>query len=238
MWIKKAGWSQTQDFAKLLEEVHTRTHLPIALDGIYKWIVFLPSRQNTKVPVANRYFGVFQSGEIKMRGIETRRHDTPLFVSKAQMEMLAELAKDADWVRVLPGLRVLLREKICSIRDRAIHLHEFVIRQTLSRTSDQYRGSSSVAEALRQLEAAGKSLRPGQTVRFVYTRGRPRVRAWDLPSTPNPLSLDTRRYVDLLLRAAETVLTPLGMSGKELEEWLFENVRSVPLLLEGYSRST
>ena len=237
MWVKKAGCSKTQDLQPLLESIHQRTGLPIALDGIFKWIAFLPSRQNKKVPVANRYFGVFQSGEIKMRGIETRRHDTPRCISRAQADMLALLAKDSDWVRLLPDLRAFLLERMRSIRDGKIPLHEFVVRQTLSRTSNEYRGPSSVAEAVRQLEEAGKSLRPGQTVRFVYTRGRPRVRAWDLPSPPNPLSLDTPRYVDLLLRAAETVLTPLGMSRRELEEWLFENVRSVPLMLIPGSRS-
>jgi len=38
------------------------------MDGVYRWVVFLPSRVNERVPVANRYFGVFQSGEIKVRG--------------------------------------------------------------------------------------------------------------------------------------------------------------------------
>lgn len=230
MWVKKEGCSKAQDIQPILDSIHERTGLPIALDGIYKWIAFLPSRQNKKVPVANRYFGVFQSGEIKMRGIETRRHDTPLFISKAQMEMLACLAKDPDWTGLLPVLRKLLLEKIHAVRERRIPLHEFVIRQTLSRVSNEYRGSSSVAEAVRQLEGAGKSYRPGQTIRFVYTRGKPRVHAWDLPSPPNPLALDTSRYVDLLLRAMETVLTPLGMSRKELDEWVFDNARSVSLL--------
>jgi len=228
MWVKKDGCSQAKDIQTLLEAINQRTGLPIALDGIYKWIAFLPSRQNKKVPVANRYFGVFQSGEIKMRGIETRRHDTPLFISKAQVEMLAHLAKDSDWTGILPDLRAFLRERIRAIREHQIPLHEFVIRQTLSRVSNEYRGSSSVAEAVRQLEQAGKSFRPGQTIRFVYTRGKPRVHAWDLPSVPNALTLDTSRYVDLLLRATETVLTPLGMSRKELEEWVFDNARSIP----------
>jgi DNA polymerase-2 len=36
--------------------------------------------------VANRYFGVFQSGEIKVRGIELRRHDTPDFIKELQQQ--------------------------------------------------------------------------------------------------------------------------------------------------------
>ena len=167
-----------------------------------------------------------------MRGIETRRHDTPLFVSKTQLELLQLLATVPSAEKlpdILPKVRRLLWEKIQAVREHHIPLHELIVRQTLSRASDQYRGSSSVAEAIQQLEAAGKSLRPGQTVRFIYTLGRPRVHAWDLPSLLDTRSFDTHRYMELLLRAVETVLTPLGFSRKELDEWVFDNVRSVPL---------
>jgi len=232
MWVRKTDCSKVRDFEELLDDIVIRTGLPISLDGIYKWVAFLPSRMNRIVPVANRYFGVFQSGEIKMRGIETRRHDTPLHISKTQLEILQLLAatSSADKLpEVLPKVRNLLREQIDAIREYRIPLHEFVVRQTLSRTSNEYRGTSSVATAIRQLEAAGKSLRPGQTVRFVYTRGPNRVHAWDLPSLPDVRSLDSHRYIELLMRAVETVLTPFGFSRKELDEWAFDNVRSMPL---------
>lgn len=164
-----------------------------------------------------------------MRGIETRRHDTPAIVSSTQLEILQMLASvpGADSLSdVLPKIRRLLLQRIRAIREHRLPLHEFVIRQTLSRTSDEYRGSSSVATAVKQLEEAGKSFRPGQTIRFVYTLGNPRVRAWDLPSLPDVRSLDTHRYVKLLMRAAETALTPFGFSRKKLDEWVFDNVYS------------
>jgi DNA polymerase elongation subunit (family B) len=102
----------------------------------------------------------------------------------------------------------------------------------LSRNSNEYRGSSSVAEAARQLEQTGKSLRPGQTVRFVYTRGEPGVHAWDLPGPLDPRTLDTARYVELLLRAVHTVLTPFGFSRQASDEWLLDSARSVSFLEE------
>jgi DNA polymerase-2 len=100
LWVRKVGHSKVQDFDLLLDDIVSKTGLPISLDGIYKWVAFLPSRLNKKVPVANRYFGVFQSGEIKMRGIETRRHDTPLLVSKTQLEILQLLATVSSAKRV------------------------------------------------------------------------------------------------------------------------------------------
>jgi hypothetical protein len=92
-----------------------------------------------------------------------------------------------------------------------------------------------VAEAVRQLEETGKSLRPGQIVRFVYTLGHPMVYAWDLPSLPDPRSLDASRYIDLLLRSEETVLTPLEILRKQLNERVFDNVQSVPFQTKGLS---
>ena len=232
MWVRKKGYAKVKDFEELLDDILTRTGLPISLDGIYKWVVFLPSRMNRKVPVANRYFGIFQSGEIKMRGIETRRHDTPLFISKTQLDilqLLASVRSAGSPSDVFPNIRKLLLQRIRAVREHRLPLHDFVVRQTLSRTSGEYRGSSSVATVIRQLEAAGKFLRPGQTVRFVYTLGHPRVRAWDLPSLPDIRSLDIHRYIELLMRAAESVLAPFGFSRRKLDEWVFDNVRSLSL---------
>ena len=56
-------------------------------------MAFLPSRVDERMPVANRYFGVFQDGSLKVRGIEARRRDTPAFIAEAQMELLECLAQ-------------------------------------------------------------------------------------------------------------------------------------------------
>ena len=77
----------------LLDKIARRTGLPIALEGIYRWVAFLPSRSDERVPVANRYFGVFQDGSIKLRGLEARRGDTPPFIAAVQMGLLERLAR-------------------------------------------------------------------------------------------------------------------------------------------------
>lgn len=211
MWAKKPGWSTAADYQPLLDEILTRTGLPIALDGIFRWVAFLPSRLDARVPVPNRYFGVFQDGEIKVRGIELRRHDTPLFVSAVQQELLdllGEAASAADLVEILPLVRSHLEKRLTDLRLGRIPPEKLVVRQTLSRELDLYRTPSPAAVAARQLQAQGKSLRPGQAVRFVYTLGEPKLRAWDLPGKMDPRTVDTRTYRKLLLRAAESILTP------------------------------
>ena len=212
MWVKKAGFHTPADLQPLLHAILDRTGLPIALDGIYRWVAFLPSRMDPQVPVANRYFGVFQSGEIKARGIELRRHDTPAFIRQTQQEILeiAAKARDVEELQgLLPEVQTFLRRRLAELKSGGVPLDKLIVRQTLSRELDRYRSPSPAAIAARQLAEAGKSLRPGQSVRLVFTQGEPGVRAWDLPETPECRTPDFAQYEKLLLRAAQTILEPL-----------------------------
>jgi hypothetical protein len=58
------------------------------------------------------------------------------------------------------------------------------------------------------LKEAGKVIKPGQRVRFLFTLGEPGVYAWDLPARPVYKTIHVQRYRELLLRAAEEVLLP------------------------------
>jgi DNA polymerase II len=226
LWVKQPGAATVNDFQPLLDEISKRTGLPIALDGIYRWVAFLPSRVDVRVPVANRYFGVFQDGSLKMRGIEARRGDTPPFIIQVQLDMLelmAQVPSAGELPGCLPGLLALLRSRLASLRSGRLPPAELLVSQKLSRRLEEYRTPSPAARAAAQLESIGKSLRPGQRVRFVYTRGEPGVYAWDLPDPPDPATLDLARYSELLLRAGSTVLQPIGVSENTLRDWLFSN---------------
>jgi DNA polymerase-2 len=214
MWVHKEGLKKSSDFDSLVNEIHERTRLPLALDGIYRWICFLPSRQNKKVPVANRYFGIFQSGEIKCRGIELRRHDTPPFLIELQQEalnILAQCRDDEHLPEYLDRIQALAVRCMDDLRHGRIPPEKLVIRHTLSRALSEYKVPSPAAIAARQLEQAGKFLRPGQIVRFIYTRGEPGVRAWDLVGSLNPKTINVPVYKILLNRAMQTVLKLFGV---------------------------
>src|SRR5437667_4518762 len=86
-WLRKheATRSEYEDLCRIIRE---ELRLPISFEGIYKWIVFLSSKTDSKVGVLNRYYGIFEDGTLKVRGIDLRRHDTPDIVRQCQTEML------------------------------------------------------------------------------------------------------------------------------------------------------
>jgi len=233
LWAQISGKSDPQYFQPLLDEITLRTGLPIALDGIYRWVAFLPARTNGRRSVANRYFGVFQDGSLKIRGIEARRRDTPPFIARVQMELLEKLAQIETVEEIpgyLPSLIDHLRRQVRALRARQIPIADLFVRQSLSRDLSHYRSPSPAARAAAQLERIGKHLRPGQSVRFLYTRGEPGVWAWDRPEPFNPAMLDIRCYITLLLRAGETVLQPFGLAGHALRDQVEYEAASRPIL--------
>jgi DNA polymerase-2 len=219
LWVKQDGYTQPEDFQPLLEEVAARTSLPVALDGVYRWVAFLPSRLDARLPVPNRYFGVFQDGSVKARGIDLRRRDSAPFVADAQCEMLRCLAraKNPQELRGQVDEAVgMLRRHLNALREGRIALEDLIVGKKMSKELEGYRVPSPGARAAMQLLEAGKTVRPGQRVRLVFTRGEPGVHAWDLPELPDAAEINVEYYTDLMLRAAFSLLQPFGLSEEDL----------------------
>jgi DNA polymerase II len=207
LFVQRKNTREREDFAPLLKAIHAKTKIPIALDGVYRWVCFLSSKRDKRVPVPNRYFGVFQNGEVKYRGIAARRRDTPFWVRKIQLEILDCLsqAKSLEQVQgFLPEGQRIKEQAMRDLRVGRVPLEELIVTQTLSRELAQYRCPSPAARAGLQLQAAGRSVAAGQFMCFVYVLGNDRVRAGELGVDPR--TVDLERYGRLLDRAVEEVI--------------------------------
>ncbi|MBQ6342806.1 MAG: hypothetical protein IJI41_06765 [Anaerolineaceae bacterium] len=223
LWLRKKGCVSVADFQPVLDEISRRTKMMIALDGIYNWLAFLPSRSDEAVPVPNRYFGTFRSGELKMRGIEARRHDMPQWIIDTQRKALKclSLAGDArDLPEYLTRAFSILKQALDDLNAGRVPLKDLVLTMRISRELEAYKAPSpSVRAAQQLLEKTGKRLSPGQKVRFLYTVGKEGVLAWELPDPLSPEMIDKSKYRLLFGRAAGTILYPFGIDSKEVEDW-------------------
>jgi len=211
LWLQKKGVSQPEQFESVLEEISLQTGLPIALDGVYNWVAFLPSRMDSRVPVPNRYFGTFQDKSIKIRGIEARRRDSAPYVKETQIELLRILSQfeTPDQIsRALPIAIEYLEKRVKCLRRGQVPLEQLVIRQKISRELAGYRTPPPAARALQQLQAIGKDKRPGQSIQFLLIKSGDGVFAWDLPTKPPVYEIDVDRYEVLLRRSANSILSP------------------------------
>jgi len=210
LFVQQPGYRQAADFNPLLSAIAGKTGIHIALDGVYRWVVFLPSRRDARIPVPNRYFGVFQDGEIKYRGIEARRHDTPVWVVQTQLAVLEYLAQAATLEQAqayLPKAGGIVEQAKRNLKAGRVPVEDLLVTQRLSREVAGYKSPSPAARAAKQLQEAGKTVAPGQTMRFIYTRGVPGVWAYGCGALDLRV-VDAGMYIKLLDRAVQTVLEP------------------------------
>jgi DNA polymerase II len=224
LFICRPDAAKEEDFQSVLDEIEQETKLPIELEEVYSWMAFVSSRQNPNISVANRFFGLQSDGEYKLRGLASRREDTPLFVAMAQLQVLQILSKEKDpsqLGKLFPEVLNILREKISALSNIKVLIEELLVTQTLSRELVEYRAPSPGARAAGQLQAIGKNIQMGQKIQFLYVKTKPGVHAWDLPEPFNPTWIDTARYKELLFRAVHEVLQSLGVTESVLRNWMF-----------------
>jgi len=206
---------------KVREHIAGSIGLPIELEGRYKWIVFLPCK-TTGVGALNRYYGLFQDDEFKLRGIELRKHDTPEFINICQEAMLGELSlasTAAEFLERIPKAVDILRWTAKCVLDRAIPVHQFILTKSVSRTLTEYVVLTATAAALKQLEKRGFPVEPGESVRYVLMDARARdserkVRVAEfLQGDEAP---DAWEYIKLLARSCQTLLAPFGYTEDKL----------------------
>ncbi len=207
------------DYARLAQEIEQRTELPLALEALYRYVVFLPSKQDPEVPVPNRFFCVTEEGELKVRGLECRKHDTPPLVAQMQQEALTILTEAYDfqtYCQKLEEARQVLARYLARLegelstradfQPRGLSLEELVISKRLTRPPGEYQKSSATAIAARQLERAGVRLRPGEMIEYIITDADAslpddRVRAWTL--WEGWRGYDAEKYQEMLREAFE-----------------------------------
>ena len=212
LWVQKAGTDRS-DYLELKAEIESETGFALSFEGIYKWVAFLPSKVDAAIPVLNRYFGVYQNGELKVRGIEARRHDTPLAFARCQMEILRVLA-GADTVAEAKGkvqecVQVFLKHAD-SLARHDIPASELAFTTNLSKAPDEYTTMTVQHSAVKQLVGEGASLHAGEGIRYVITdyKGKDSKRATPLDMVRDQAKYDAERYVGLLAEACSSVLEP------------------------------
>ena len=210
MYVQKPQAAR-EDYLALAEDIRERTGLPIALEAQYRYIVFLPSKQFANVPVPNRFFAVSEEAELKVRGLECRRHDTPPLVARMQKQALAILAEAHDgqsYCQKLEEARGVLERYLERLESGMVAVEDLVISKRLTRPPRDYQKASLTAIAAQQLFGRGVQLRPGQTVEYVITDAtsalpNDRVRAYALWEGWH--GYDRQKYRNLLLDAFRTL---------------------------------
>jgi len=223
LWLKKKG-ATAEEYTKLCDEISGKVGVPISLEGIYNWILFPASRMDPEIPTANRYVGTYTNGEIKVRGLEVRRGDAPLFVKNVQgdaLRILAGASGIAELQAKIPTLLQSVEPHLERLRNGRVPALELVVRRTISKEAEEYENNSMQATVARAMAEAGVALKPGESAEYIIIDHTGRK----FPEKATPLALyhvadgyDVEKYTELALEAIAVLTEDLGWPLEQLLE--------------------
>jgi DNA polymerase I len=205
----------------LKEDIEKQTGFKVSFEGIYKWIAFVPSKINTALPVPNRYFGAFEGDSLKIRGLESRRHDTPIFFEKCQNHILQIMASGNTIKGVkslIPEVSNVIKNYIHQLKAGKVPLQHLIITKIISMSVDEYQNRDTVEKNSLDLlrSECGKHLRAGEILQYIitdYYQKHSKIRSIPVQLINEEATIyDARRYVELLIEVCNSVTKPFGYS--------------------------
>ena len=171
LWLKKED-ANIEEYSNLCKQVSDDIGVPLNFEGRYKWIVFLPSKIHPNIGVLNRYYGIMESGKLKVRGLEVRRRDTPRFIYNSQMEMInvfSSADNSKEFMQKIPQALDVVKAYRQKLIDGEVPICDLIVTKHLSKNPKHYKQHVSQVIAAEQLMKEGAEVHAGKNVKFLFT---------------------------------------------------------------------
>ena len=211
MWIQKDNATH-DDYEILRKKIQNYTGFDLSLE-MYNWIAFLPSKQDKIVSVPNRYFGAKQNGSLKIRGIETRRHDTPAFFKNCQLDILnvfTSCKTISDVKKAISEARTIQKKYDKLLLQQKVPLEDLVFTNKVTRGTNHTTSKTIQTDAVNQLKWEGKIIEPGQKIRYIISDYSKKIskRVTPIEFVNSHDKYDAKRYSKLLDGCCKSVIEP------------------------------
>ncbi len=224
LWVKPKK-NVSANPIRLSRMISERTGVRMIVKGRYRWIVFLPNK-NHDVGALNRYYGLFDDGTIKIRGVEYRQKDTPVFLKNMQGDMINVFSKAAyakEFFDLISSVVEILRNYAKRLVDNDFRLEDLVFSTRVSRDVGEYKVDNLVTSALFQLRDLLIHFEPGQSIRYVVCDEHSRdyrKRVCVFEKMNDCCGVDVNFYLRQIAMCGESLLMPFGFKQERLYDML------------------
>jgi DNA polymerase elongation subunit (family B) len=218
-----------------MNELIRETGLDMTLEFYYKFLVLLYIEADDKMEARKHYYGLTYDNQLITRGIDTRRHDSPVFIKEFQRTLLSKLFDCNSLEDVLSNgyenALLYITHSIDKLMNGEIQITDLVVSKILRQNIERYRSLFPHVAAAIRLNISGVIAGRGDNIQYVYTDSNhsdplSRVVPAKLISSEN---YDKEKYLDMLLDSAEAVLsifsfnrTLFGFDRKKVHHWYNE----------------
>lgn len=219
LWVKKDA--PTEDFLVLADMISREVGISMEMEGRYRWIVFLPNK-SSGVGALNRYYGLFEKGKIKVRGVDIRLRNTPPVIKKFSEDVLELFSRAQDahgLMELLPDSLDILRSYLNRMESGIVNPRDLVFTIRISKKIDDYRQRNLTLAALKQMKHHGIQVNPGQKIKYIVTDSKApkhidRVKVADMLTEKE--SCDWQFYSGLLVRCLANLISVFGYTERSI----------------------
>lgn len=217
VFLKRKGATKT-DYENIMNELIRETGLNMTLEYHYKFLVLLYIEADEKMEARKHYYGLTYDNQLITRGIDTRRHDSPVFIKKFQTTLLSKLfdcnSSEEVLINGYQNALLYITHSIDKIMNGEIQITDLVISKLLRQNIEKYRSLFPHVAAAIRLNVSGVIASRGDNIQYVYTDSNhsdplQRIVPAKLISSEN---YDREKYLEMLLDSAEAVLSVFGFN--------------------------
>jgi DNA polymerase I len=210
------GDAQRTALDMLASDITDAVDIRLEHEAHYDWVAFVPQRDG-EAGALTKYFGkVSGADEFKIRGIESRQRSTPPFVADIQRACLECL----DETRSPEAVIGRLKRAISRLHAGDVAVDRLVERNRVSKPLAGYTHATRNVAALERVRDQDLALHPGQDIAYVVVDDAKSSRDRVALAHEDIDTYDASYYEMQLVRAVESVLSPLGWGREDIRATL------------------
>jgi len=207
-----------ENLKTLATEITERVEIRLEHEAHYDWVAFVPQRESD-AGALTKYFGkVAGDDDFKIRGIEARQRSTPPFIEDVQRNCLERL----DATRSPDAVLDRLQDAINRLHAGTVPVEQLVERNRISKPLEGYTQNTQNVAALKRAREQDLAVHPGQDIEYVVVDDEKSSRERVALAHEEIGSYDASYYETQLVRAVESVLSPLGWDRSKIRRELVE----------------
>lgn len=215
-------WIQPEKQKKPVKEINKKISEEVGIkleyENEYEWLAFCP-RRNSEAGALTRYFGKKKDGGYKVRGIEMRQKSTPKYIKQKQKKLIKKYDEEKNAKSVLQ----LLKKQLRDLEREDVDPEKLLIKKAVSKNPEQYKQHNLNWSALTRAKKQSLNINPGENVKYVVINNNKKDKNRVKLYYEDINQYDKQFYKKMLIRAAESILSPLKWDKTKIKNYLNKN---------------
>jgi len=209
---------ERESLEELVTEITEAVDIRLEHEAHYDWVAFVPQRESD-AGALTKYFGkVAGEDEFKVRGIEARQQSTPEFIEDVQRDCLRIISRTRSPEAVISRLKRAISE----LHAGNVNPDRLVERNRVSKPVEAYTQYTQNVAALERANDQDLAIHPGQDVEYVVVDDDKSSRERVSLAHEEVETYDAAHYETELVRAVESVLSPLDWDRTDIRREIAE----------------